>query len=193
MTACADRIAAVLLAAGGGSRFGGNKLEADFRGAMLGSWAARTLAMMGFGWTFAVHDPAHAGLAYGYEALGLTLVPNLDPGRGLSSSLTLAVHAAESTGADALMILLADMPLVKAQHLRALIDAHAANPGAIIASESAGIPTPPAIFPRTSWPQLRAGQGDAGARALLRDAIRVPADPATLIDIDTVADLERLR
>ena len=181
------------MAAGRGSRFGGNKLEADFRGAMLGSWAARTLASIDFGWTFAIHDPAHATLARAFEATGLTLIENADPRRGLSSSLAHAVQAADATNADALMILLADMPLVHAGHLRALIDAHAADPDIIVSSESKGKPMPPAIFPRSSWPQLLAERGDTGARALLRDAVRVPADPATMIDIDTVADLERLR
>jgi molybdenum cofactor cytidylyltransferase len=188
-----DKICAVLLAAGAGTRFGGNKLEVDFDGVMLGTHAARTLATMGFRWTFAVHHPAHDRLAAALQALGLTLVPNPNANRGLASSLACALAAAEATEAEALIILLADMPLVTAQHVEALIEAHQANPNAIIASESAGIPMPPAIFPRARWPQLQAGQGDTGARALLRDAVRVPADPATMIDIDTVADLERLR
>lgn len=192
MTGC-DKICAVLLAAGAGTRFSGNKLEADFEGAMLGTHAARMLAKLGFRWTFAVHHPAHDGLAAALEALGLTLVPNPNADRGLSSSLACALAAAEATEADALLVLLADMPLVTAQHVGALIEAHQVNPDAIIASESAGIPMPPAIFPRAHWLQLKTGQGDTGARALLRDAMRVPADPATMIDIDTVADLERLR
>lgn len=189
-----DKIFAVLLAAGAGTRFGGKKLEADFNGAMLGTHAARMLAKLGFRWTFAVHHPAHDRLAAALAALGLTLVPNPDADRGLSSSLACALAAAEATEADALLVLLADMPLVTAQHVAALIEARRANPNAIIASESAGIPMPPAIFPRYRWSQLKEeGQGDTGARALLRDAMRVPADPATMIDIDTVADLERLR
>jgi molybdenum cofactor cytidylyltransferase len=193
MMASAERIAAVLLAAGAGSRFGGNKLEANFRGAMLGTWAALTMTGMAFRWTFAVHDPANAKLAAALHAMGLTLIANDDPKRGLSSSLACAVDAAQATDAEALMILLADMPQVTAEHFTALIAARTANPDAIIASESAGIPMPPAIFPRSSWPQLIAGQGDTGARAFLHNAVRVSADPAMMIDIDTVADLERLR
>lgn len=191
MTACAS-VAAALLAAGTGSRFGGNKLQAPFRGAMLGTHAARMIAAMGFGWTFAVHDPAQEQLAAAFAALGLTLVPNPDPARGLASSLACAIDAAEAAGAEALLILLADMPLVRTQQLHALLADYEDHPDHAIASACDGVPMPPAIIPRRFWPGLRTATGDEGARSLLKGARRVAADPATMIDIDTVADLGRL-
>ena len=48
---------------------------------------------------------------------------------------------------------------------------------------------PPAIFPKSRFPELMALSGDQGARLLLRDAVGVLADQRILADIDTPADL----
>ena len=122
MMAC-DRIAAVLLAAGRGMRFGGNKLEAILGDTMLGLHAARTLAEMQFGSLFAVHDPSHGALAAAFTDHRFTLIDNDDPSAGLSHSLALAAEAALTTDADALLICLGDMPFVTRAHLLALIGA----------------------------------------------------------------------
>jgi molybdenum cofactor cytidylyltransferase len=182
-------IAAVLLAAGAGTRFGGNKLEADFGGAMLGEHAARTLARMTLGWTFAVHDPARVRLAASLQALNFDLIENTEPLRGLSHSLKLAVDAVETTNADAMLIALADMPFVDDALLHSLIAGRQQNPSHCIASTSATVPTPPAIFPRALWTELKTLSGDQGARALLRDAILVWTDADKLRDIDTIEDV----
>jgi molybdenum cofactor cytidylyltransferase len=182
------RIAAVLLAAGAGTRFGGNKLEADFGGAMLGEHVARTMARLQLGWTFAVHDPSHARLAASLETLGFDLIANGDPDLGLSHSLKLAVSAVETSDADAMLIALADMPFVDDDLLLSLSFAHRQQPGRCIAATSAVAPTPPAIFPRAYWKDLKSMAGDQGARPLLRDAILVRTDAEKLQDIDTIED-----
>ena len=181
-----DKVAAVLLAAGRGTRFGGNKLEAMLGDTMLGLHAARTLAEMQFGSLFAVHDPAHTALATALIDHGFTLIDNDDPSAGLSHSLALAADAALTTDADALLICLADMPFVTRTHLLALIDAGGED---VIASAIGGTRMPPALFSRSRWSDMMALSGDAGARTLLRDAITVQGSPAMLADIDTRADL----
>jgi molybdenum cofactor cytidylyltransferase len=188
MTACAN-IAAVLLAAGAGTRFGGNKLEAHFGAAMLGEHAAGTLSAMGFGWTFAVHDPANARLAMALSARGFTLVENTAVGAGLSHSLALAVGAVARTKADVMLIALGDMPFVDIEMLQALVGAHHGYPDRIIASSDGVATTPPAIFPSAFWPVLKASAGDTGARSHLSGAINVIVDAKKLRDIDTIDDV----
>ena len=191
MPDCAD-IAVALLAAGAGTRFGGNKLEARMARRMLGEHAAQAIVATGVDARFAVHDPAHGLLAAALEAMRFTLIANPDPARGLSHSLRLAVAAVQATEAQALMIVLGDMPRIDAAHLTAIMAAHAEHPDRIIASCAAGARTPPALFPRAHWSALRDAQGDSGARALLATAITVETTADRLVDVDTATDLNRI-
>jgi molybdenum cofactor cytidylyltransferase len=181
-------ITAVLLAAGRGSRFGGNKLEAMLGDTMLGLHAARTLARMNCGHLFAVHNPAHARLAAVLSTEGFTLIDNIAPDAGLSHSLALAANAALATDADVLMVCLADMPFVTTKHLHAMIDAAGDH---VIASAISDVRMPPALFPRALWPALATSTGDMGARTFLRDATTIQGTSEMLTDIDTRADLNR--
>ena len=179
----------ILLAAGEGTRFGGNKLEAMFGDAMLGMHAARTLAEIGCSHLFAVHDPVNARLAAALAAEGFTLIDNAAPEAGLSHSLSLAVDAAFATDAAALLICLADMPFVTVMHLMASIEMGDHH---VVTSAVGDVRMPPALFPRDRWSILAAATGDAGARSLLREAITIQGSRAMLADVDTRADLDRL-
>jgi molybdenum cofactor cytidylyltransferase len=182
------KITAVLLAAGLGTRFGGNKLEALLAGQMLGLHAARTLADLGSARLLAVCNPDSAALIGELEALGFTILRNHQPEAGLSRSLRLAVE--EARDADALLIALADMPFVTGTHLATVVDAY--DGSRAVASSSGAQLMPPALFPRALFAALQTADGDAGARDLLRAGLAVPGDPAMLADIDTRADIERL-
>ena len=187
MMACAN-VAAVLLAAGRGTRFGGNKLEAMLGDKMLGLHAARTLSGLGCGHLFAVHDPARTALASALLAEGFTLIDNNTPEAGLSRSLSLAANAVLATDADALLICLADMPLVTAAHLHALVEKHGDR---VVVSAIGDTRLPPALFPRAFLPMLANLAGDQGARRLLGDALAVYGTAEMLADIDTRDDLNR--
>jgi molybdenum cofactor cytidylyltransferase len=187
MMACAN-VAAALLAAGAGTRFGGNKLEAMLGDEMLGLHAARTLVGLGCGHRFAIHDPAHGAFAHALNDLGFTCIDNVAPEKGLSHSLALAANAALDTDATHMLVCLADMPFVTAQHLAALMGRRGDQ---IIASAIGDVRLPPALFPRACWPDLIELTGDAGARPLLRDAIAIQGSSDMLADIDTRADLHR--
>jgi len=184
------RVVGILLAAGAGSRFGGNKLEAMFGDRMLGTYAAATMATLGLARSIAIHDPAHVALAHALAGLGFTLIANTDPTAGLSRSLRLATHAATATQADAMLVCLADMPFVTTDHMCTLIDTADANH--VVATAAGDIRMPPAVFPRALWPALANMTGDSGARALLADAKAVSSPPEHCVDIDTMADLERM-
>ena len=122
------------------------------------------------------------------EAMGFAVIHNDMPEAGLSRSLSLAVNAAETTEAVALLICLADMPFVAGAHLLALAEAFQAT-GKAAASTRDSQPMPPAIFPRAQWGELKAAEGDRGARGLIAKAVQVEAPAATLADVDQPIDL----
>jgi molybdenum cofactor cytidylyltransferase len=184
MTAYAD-IAVALLAAGQGIRFGSDKLLAEIDGEPLGLKAAKTLMEFPFGRHFAVCK-SDGALAEQLADHGFMVVANDQPEQGQAHSLHLAVKAAMTTEAKALLVTLADMPFVSTAHLTALIFAY---DGRITASTDGQSSMPPAIFPRESWPGLLATSGDAGARVLLKSAAVVRCAEGELRDIDTLADL----
>lgn len=181
----AKDVAIVLLAAGNARRFGADKLMADFEGAPLGLRVAHELASVAAAAHFAVCQP-DAIIAAHYKRLGFDIVDNANPGIGLSGSLHLAVEAALRTDAQALLIALADMPFVQAAHVEALIAACTDN---VVASFDGNKSMPPAIFPRSHWPELLATVGDAGARHILAHAEKIAAPAGILRDIDTPHDL----
>lgn len=182
MTDFAD-IAVAVLAAGRGRRFGSDKLLVDLNGLPLGLHIGRTLAPIGFGWRFAV-CAKNTPMATGYAELGFVPIANDDPEKGQAHSLHLAVGAAVATPAKALLVMLADMPFVSAEHLRLVAAA-----GMLTASSDGSAPMPPAYFPREIWPELLETSGDRGAAALLKSARLITAEPAMLRDIDAPADL----
>ena len=183
MTAYAD-IAVAVLAAGQGRRFGSDKLMADLDGAPMGLHIAQTLKQMPFGWRFALCRKG-AALMQHFSGLGFQVVVNDTPETGQAHSLHLAVEAAFTTEAKALLVVLADMPFVTKCHIEKLL---AAGDG-INASTCGGNAMPPALFPRDVWPELLKTSGDAGARGLLQTASLVAAPLSELRDIDVPADL----
>ena len=181
----AKDVAIVLLAAGNARRFGSDKLMADFEGAPMGARVAHELVSVAAAAHFAVCQP-DAVIAAHYARLGFDIVDNPRADLGLSGSLHLAVEAALRTDAQALLIALADMPFVQTAHIDTLI---AACTDTVVASFDGHQPMPPAIFPRSHWPDLLATVGDAGARHILAGAEKLTAPAGTLCDIDTADDL----
>ncbi|MBY8823956.1 nucleotidyltransferase family protein [Sphingomonas colocasiae] len=179
----ADRVAAILLAAGGSARFGpADKLHAELDGRPLVTHAAALIAGFGFGGLVAVCARTTVTLLPGFD-----IVINDASERGQSHSIRLGVAHALEQDVDAVLVMLGDMPFVPASHLRALL----ASDGAIIASSLDGQAMPPALFSRDAARALLALEGDRGARGLLRGAVLVPGDAAMLADIDRPSDLRR--
>jgi CTP:molybdopterin cytidylyltransferase MocA len=113
---------------------------------------------------------------------------------GLATSLQRGLAAARHDS-DAILVLLTDQPNVGAAALRRLLAAWQRRPtlpAAAFYSDRAGVP---AILPRRSWPAITMLHGDEGARALLRghEGITLVDLSEAALDIDTPADLERLR
>jgi len=180
------RIAAVVLAAGDGSRFAdGHKLLAPFRGRALVTWAAEAAEEAALDETVVVvGDTPLTDVLPG----SVTVVPNPDWPDGMATSLWAGLHAVADY--DAVVVGLADQPLIPAAAWAAV----AANKSPVAVATYRGQRRNPVRLARSVWPLLPT-TGDEGARALMRDhpdlVIEVPCagDPA---DVDTVSDLRAL-
>jgi molybdenum cofactor cytidylyltransferase len=199
----AGRVVGLLLAAGRGRRFAAasgpsspDKLLAPVHGRPVAAAALGALAA-GCDALIAVVRADAAGALR--EALaGARLVVCAEADLGMGHSLAAGARAAREDGADAVLVLPADMPWLGAATVRAI--AAAARRGDP-ASRAARIVVPvladgraghPVAFGAAHLPALARLAGDRGARALL-DAHPVERiavdDPGILRDVDTPSDL----
>jgi molybdenum cofactor cytidylyltransferase len=184
-------IAGVLLAAGTGSRFGGDKLLHPLDdGVAIAAHAARNLCAAGLPVT-AVVRPGDFPLADMLEEEGcvVTVCPNA--ARGMGASLAHAI--ASERHADGWVVALGDMPKIAPETIRAV--AAALQEGASIAAPRfQGGRGHPVAFSATLRNELLALDGDQGARTILdrhRDAVTLIdcADPGVLYDVDRKSDI----
>ena len=196
-------IAAVILAAGRGTRFaasggpGPSKLVAVFGSkpmvrhtveAALGSAATPVVVVTGH-----ARDHVAAALA----GLPVQLVHNPDYADGLATSLKagIAVLPADVKGA---VILLGDMPLVTSDLIDRLLAAAHGDPQAdAVVPVTNGRRGNPVLLSRTLFSSVAHLEGDAGARQLLRGAdLRVREfaveDAAAALDVDDRADFDAI-
>ena len=112
---------------------------------------------------------------------------------GMGRSLACGVRALDRR-ARAVLVCLADQPLLEAGDLARLVLAWRASPRSVVASRYAGKPGVPAIFPRSHFAALNSLSGDRGARVLLastNDVLSVPM-PRARVDVDNPSDLDSL-
>jgi molybdenum cofactor cytidylyltransferase len=185
---------AAVLAAGGSRRFGRSKMLESFQDETLVRRAAHLAREVCGDCSILVagHEGSAVTAAAG-DAPHFVIV-NDRYQEGIGGSIALAARAV-SHAADALLLLLADQPLVTAQHLRALLAAWGGADHEIVATAFSGIVGPPVLFPRGAFDALGELTGDEGAKSILRDS-RFDVTTITFedaaIDIDTPADLEKL-
>ncbi len=95
------------------------------------------------------------------------------------------------------MVLLADMPLVDAAMIRALVDRYRATSAPLVVSDYEGVDAPPIVYDRRLFAELGALEGEGcGKRVIKRhsaEAIRVPWPAGALTDLDLPGDVERVR
>ncbi len=169
-----------VLAAGRGTRFGGDKLMAPCAGKPLGRWVLDAVAEAGLPPGLIVTGPDGVSYAEGWIRL-----INPAPERGLGSSLALAAQLALARGARSLLVVLADMPLVTPGYLREL----AGSPPPTATRQPDGHGGVPALLNRAQMKKASSLTGDRGAGPLLRRVRLVDAPPRMLRDVDTVVDL----
>lgn len=186
-------IAGVLLAAGGGTRFGADKLMhrlAD--GRALGVAAAASF-IAAVPHSVAVVRAEAGPLAHALRELGFRIVQAPYAGAGMGTNLAHAVRALPQV--VGIVVALADMPFIQAQTIGQVVASLRAG-AAIAAPYYAGRRGHPVGFSARWRPLLEDLSGDEGARAIVTRAhallARIDCDDAGAIhDIDTPADLRR--
>ena len=188
------RLGVILLAAGRGVRFGGDKLAACVEGRTLFARALDVAAALGASrCVTVVSDPARALEA---KARGLLPVLNDWPEAGISRSIRLGLDACDASGAcDAYLFMVGDQPYLRVQSVRALIETWERGRCAIACLGCGGEPGNPVIFAARFAPELRALSGDVGGKRVMRahpELVRiVQADPRELWDMDTPQERRR--
>lgn len=175
-----ETLGVVVLAAGRSTRFGPeNKLLVPINGKPIASRAFDLAAGVAADQALAViSDPAVAALA---RASGLEVV-EIAPGAPQSESLRAGLMALRPA-ITGVLILLADMPWVTLEDLRALISK--GLPACAVCGEQ---PMPPVLLPRAWWEDAHALSGDRGARDWLR---RITASQRVSLPADHLRDIDR--
>jgi molybdenum cofactor cytidylyltransferase len=184
-------IAGILLAAGAGKRFGGDKLLHPLEdGVAIAAHAARNLlavipdviAVVRWG-DFPLYDMLEQ------EGCQVTMFQGAERGMGAS----LAHGVAQARGADGWIVALADMPRITPGSIRSVIGA--LQQGALIAAPVyKGERGHPVGFGAALRDELLKLDGDVGARAVMerhRDSVQLIEcdDPGVLFDVDRKSDL----
>lgn len=184
--------AAIVLAAGGGSRYrasGGDshKLLAPYLGRTVVEWSIESAAAANLDATYVVRgatDLPVPALAAG----SVRFVRNDRWQEGIATSLQAGIARARRDGHAAVVVGLGDQPLVLAEAWRRVAAASSA-PVAVATYE--GQRGNPVRLSSLVWPLLP-GAGDEGARVVMRRrpdlVVEVPC-PGRSADIDTVGDL----
>lgn len=128
---------------------------------------------------------------------GLRVVVNPRPDEGISSSLRTGLDAIDKRS-KAVLIGLADKPLLKKSTIASLLHAYDQAPAEIIVPTIRGKRGNPVLFRRTLFGRLKGLKGDVGAKVLIEggdySVAEVPVDDVgILLDVDTPDDLQRAR
>jgi molybdenum cofactor cytidylyltransferase len=184
------KIVGILLAAGRGERFGGDKLLARIGDDTIGGAACRNLAAA-VPAVIAVVRPGDARLAAALAGGGARVIECADADDGMGASLACGVRSAGD--ADGWLIALADMPWIAPATVARV--AAAIERGALVAAPfHRGRRGHPVGFGRACAAALAALTGDDGAKAVVAahagEMLRLDVDdPGVLRDIDTPQDL----
>jgi molybdenum cofactor cytidylyltransferase len=196
-TARSGAVGAVVLAAGGSSRMGVNKVLLEFQGEPLVRRAARAALAAGLSPVVVVLGHQAALAAAALEGLPCRLAVNPDPTRGQGSSLALGLADLSDSGESvaAAVVLLADMPLVTASLISSLVERWRGGGAPLVLADYGGVVAPPALYSRALFGELDAAGDQPGKRVVARrrgEAALVPFPPEALADVDRPGDLERL-
>ncbi|MGC8644982.1 MAG: nucleotidyltransferase family protein [Thermoplasmata archaeon] len=184
-------VSGILLAAGKSSRFGREKLLESMGGKRMIEWSMEALRISEIERRIAVVPPSLGDVV----SEDFHVLLNEKQELGISHSIHLAVSYANES--NAILFHLADQPFVGPDVMRKMISIFLKNDRKIVAAAVNGDPRNPMVFPRKYYGDLLSLSGDNGAKSVamshISDVLMVEVDEATLMDIDTVGDLEKAR
>lgn len=189
----ADGVAGILLAAGGSTRFGGDKLSADLFGRTVLQRSVSAMLDAGLAPVVVVVQPdAGVQLPEGAVAIG-----NPHWLSGIASSIQAGIRAARADdSADAVVVAPADQPRCGPAVYRRLLDAYRADGTRPVVAAYDGALRNPVLLPRDRWRIVDDLRGDSGLSQVVRDSAALAlecADVGSVDDVDTPEDLARVR
>lgn len=188
-------ISGILLAAGAARRFGGGKLVQPLADGTPVALAALRNLQAALDRVVVVVRPDDTAVAHLFSETGIDVVVCADADRGMGHSL--AAGVGHERAADGWVIALADMPRVKPQTIRSIVSTLESRQGIVIPCIR-GERGHPVAFGARYRDELTGLQGDSGARSILQahpeSVFRLDVDDGGILqDVDTPADLQRLR
>jgi molybdenum cofactor cytidylyltransferase len=190
-------VGAIILAAGGSSRFGQAKQLLPFRGESLVRRAVRSAVDGGCASVSVVVGDALDRIETELRETSALIVENREWQRGLGSSIRCGLrHQLNSRPElDAVLLLLCDQPFADAGVVTSLVAQWQNSRKAIVACSYENTLGVPALFDRTCFEELLALPDKSGAKALIEfrdgDVTSVEFEKGA-IDIDTPDDFHRL-
>jgi molybdenum cofactor cytidylyltransferase len=189
------RTAAIVLAAGGATRFGQPKLLLPWNGTtLLGQVVDRALAAGSIDVVIVVVGCEGERVAAAVSDRPVRVVVNEAWAEGQSSSVRAGL-AALPTGVSAALFLLGDQPEVTPEVIEALVQRHRQTLAPIVVPSYSGQRGNPVLFDRVAFAELGQLRGDVGGRVLIerfqQSVERVAFDAPPPFDIDTPEDYRR--
>jgi molybdenum cofactor cytidylyltransferase len=186
------RVAALVLAAGTASRFGGGKLLAPINGRPLLQHVLDRVAESGLDEVVVVLGRDADAIEDALSWRGETRARNPDPERGLASSVAVGIGSLDRS-VDAVLILLGDQPLVAVSTIRALLSEPAdPNRPIVVPAYSSDAGRNPVLLRRAAFGLGEAALGDRGLGPLIAarpELVREVAIAGDNPDVDTRQDL----
>jgi molybdenum cofactor cytidylyltransferase len=130
--------------------------------------------------------------------MDMMVIENKNFTGGVGSSLAAGVTAV-SSWADAVMVLLGDMPAVDGDLMNRVIRAYKRSNGRLCYPERRGRRGHPVIFRKDFFPELMKLEGDRGGRDIVKAhvewarVVRLDEGDGSQLDIDTEADMGKVR
>lgn len=183
------KIGVVILAAGEGKRFGGNKLLSKIKGKPIISYVIEN---------FKDFDKIVIAGKYAKELLDFLadeiVVYNPNWTEGISSSVKLGLRFYKDY--DGVLIVLGDMPLVTKEDISRIISSFNEACDAVVPTYR-GQWGNPVLLSKKLFDKLMEIKGDIGARQIIKNnpnlkICEVECGIGVIVDIDTVEDLQKI-
>ena len=192
----ANRVAAIILAAGASSRMGTNKMLLEIDGEPLVRRAARRARTAGLSPLIVVVGHEAERVEAQLDGFTCEFVENPEFKGPTSGSLHKGLlQLAPAVGAA--VVILADMVHVTGEMLRALVDEARVSGAPLIASRYNGVTAPPILFRRVLFPELLAWEGDGCGKAVVQahagEAVYREWPGEMLTDVDTPEDFQAVQ
>ncbi len=190
------RIAAVILAAGGSTRFGGQKLLEPWGEGTILEHVTNTVLASGVQEVIVVlgHEAERTRAILGDRPV--RIVVNEQWSQGLSTSVRAGLDVV-SPSVHAALFVLADQPALTPQDIAAVMAGYRATLSPIVAPTYDGRHGNPILFDRVLFAELAAVEGDEGGRRVIKAHNEKvhhveAASPGVLLDVDTPDDYQHL-